>query len=90
MEPVALLSDINYSIKITYSGSAVHFVAVFIDFNQDLDFTDANEVVGFVTANTPEFEFPTSPTQFEFTIPEGAVSGKTGGMKPALAYAVTN
>ena len=77
LEPVALLSDINYSIKITYSGSAVHFVAVFIDFNQDLDFTDANEVVGFVTANTPEFEFPTSPTQFEFTIPEGAVSGKT-------------
>ena len=77
LDPVPLTTNNNYTIKITHSGLAMHFVAVFIDYNQDDDFADAGEVVNFVTVNTPDFEFPGSPTTLEFTVPASAVPGKT-------------
>lgn len=77
LDPVPLTINNHYSIKITHSGLAMHFVAVFVDYNQDADFADAGEAVNFVTVNTPEFEFPGSPTTLEFTVPATAVAGKT-------------
>lgn len=67
----------TYTFTVTHSGIAIHFVTVFIDFNGNNTFDVAEGEAFFETANTPEFEFPTSPTTFSITIPNDALNGTT-------------
>lgn len=55
-------------------------VAVWIDWNDDLDFTDAGEQVGYVIAAQGSFD-----TDFEFTVPNNASLGQLA-MRVRLSY----
>jgi chitodextrinase len=71
-----------YTITITPSWTSTVYsegYAVFIDYNQDGDFTDAGETVWSKTAST------TTPVSGSITIPATALSGSTR-MRVALKY----
>ncbi|MEO8933173.1 MAG: GEVED domain-containing protein [Xanthomarina sp.] len=72
----------NYSITITptWSGTAYNEAyAVWIDYNQDGDFTDAGELVWSKSASK------TTPVTGSFTIPSSALNGPTR-MRVAMKY----
>lgn len=56
-------------------------IAVWIDWNDDNDFTDANEQVGYAIAVPPTFD-----TQFEFTVPGSAMLGSQVAMRVRMSY----
>jgi PKD repeat protein len=56
-------------------------IAVWIDWNDDMDFTDAGEQVGYAIATQASFD-----TQFEFTTPVSAMIGSQVTMRVRMSY----
>jgi lysyl endopeptidase len=61
-----------------YTGDEI---AVWIDWNDDMDFTDAGEQVGYAIASQSAFD-----TQFEFTAPASAMIGSQVAMRVRMSY----
>lgn len=69
----------NYSVSIEHSGYTCA-AGVFIDYNGDGDFDDANELVGRISDPTA------NPFVFNFTVPTGVTDGLPVAMRVRLRY----
>ncbi len=69
----------NYSINIEHSGYTV-VAGVFIDWNGDGDFDDANEIVGRLS------DPAANPFIFNFTVPSTVTNGMQAAMRVRLRY----
>lgn len=66
----------SYTATVNFSFPSIHFVAVFIDHNQNNSFADAGELVLLKMINTTTGN-PTSPATQSFTVPATATPGTT-------------
>jgi hypothetical protein len=85
----ALTPGLSYTVtvvpQITGQGAGSAYtgdeIAVWIDWNDDMDFSDAGEQVGYAIATQAAFD-----TQFEFTVPASATIGSQVAMRVRMSY----
>lgn len=72
-----LAKNTQVSITIDFSGSTMHYIDAWIDFNKNNAF-EANENIGFYDRiNDPNLNMGNTTKTFNFTVPANAVNGST-------------
>ncbi len=72
-----LAKSTQVSLAINFSGSTMHYIDAWIDFNKNNSF-EANENIGFYDRiNDPNMDMNITTRTFNFTVPANAVNGST-------------